>query len=111
MRREIRRPGRPRISSRQGRGEAEDASRPDKAGFVPPWADPSSETFEDGEALFTAVCEIGLAGVVAKRLTSRYGPNRRGWIKTKNPNSWRLDLEREAMQRSRERRARKSVRR
>jgi len=63
----------------------------------------TSETFEDGDALFRAVCEHGLEGVVAKRLTSRYGPNRRGWIKTKNPNYWRLDLEREAMSRKRER--------
>jgi bifunctional non-homologous end joining protein LigD len=50
----------------------------------PSWA--TSETFDDGDALFRAVCEHGLEGVMAKRLTSRYGPNRRGWIKTKNPN-------------------------
>jgi bifunctional non-homologous end joining protein LigD len=66
----------------------------------------TSETFEDGHALFAAVCEHGLEGVVAKRVSSRYRPNRRGWIKTKNPNYWRLDLEREAMQRSHERRQR-----
>jgi hypothetical protein len=36
-------------------------------------------------------------------------PDQRGWIKTKNPNYWRLDLEREAMQRSRERRERTHV--
>ena len=62
-----------------------------------------AETFADGAALFTAVCEMGLESVVAKRLTSRYGPSTRGWIKTKNPNYWRRDLEREAMARSRER--------
>jgi bifunctional non-homologous end joining protein LigD len=67
----------------------------------PSWM--TSETFEDGPALFDAVCGLGLEGVVAKRLTSRYGPNRRGWVKTKNPNYWRRDFEREAMQRSRER--------
>jgi hypothetical protein len=50
-------------------------------------------------------------GEVAKRLMSRYGSNRRGWVKTKNPNYWRLDLEREAMQRSRERRTRTGIRR
>jgi ATP-dependent DNA ligase len=50
-----------------------------------------------------------LEGVVAKRLSSRYRPNERGWIKTKNPNYWRLDSEREAMQRSRERRQRTRV--
>lgn len=66
-----------------------------------------SERFEDGDALFRAVCEHGLEGVVAKRLTSRYGSRVRGWIKTKNPTYWRLELEREAMQRSRERRLRR----
>ena len=71
----------------------------------------TSETFEDGDALFAAVCEHGLEGVVAKLVSTRYGPNRRGWIKTKNPNYWRRDLEREAMARSRERRAHKYVRR
>jgi len=64
-----------------------------------------AETFAEGAALFDAVCRLGLEGVVAKRLSSRYRANQRGWIKTKNPNYWRLDLEREAMQRSRERRA------
>jgi ATP-dependent DNA ligase len=61
----------------------------------PGW--PTSETFEDGEGLFRAVCERDLEGVVAKRLDGRYGPRRRGWVKTKNPNYWRRDLEREAM--------------
>jgi ATP-dependent DNA ligase len=41
--------------------------------------------------------------VVAKKLASRYRPGERGWIKTKNPNFWRRDSEREAMRRSRER--------
>lgn len=36
---------------------------------------------------------------------------RRGWVKTKNPNYWRLDLQRDAMQRSRERRRNNSSRR
>jgi ATP-dependent DNA ligase len=44
--------------------------------------------------------------VVAKRLASRYRPGERGWVKMKNPNYWRRDSEREAMQRSRERWAR-----
>jgi ATP-dependent DNA ligase len=55
------------------------------------------------------VCGHGLEGVVAKRLSSRYRANQRGWIKTKNPNYWRRDAEREAMQRSRERRQRTPV--
>jgi bifunctional non-homologous end joining protein LigD len=73
----------------------------------PSWT--TSETFEDGSALFDSVCSFGLEGVVAKRLSSRYRPNQRGWIKTKNPSYWRRDAEREAMQRSRERRQRTRV--
>ncbi len=68
----------------------------------PSWT--TSETFEDGPALFDTVCRLGLEGVVAKRLSSRYRPNERGWIKTQNPSYWRRDSEREAIQRSRERR-------
>jgi bifunctional non-homologous end joining protein LigD len=68
-----------------------------------------AETFTDGPALFDAVRKLGLEGVVAKRLSSRYRANQRGWIKTKNPNYWRRDSEREAMQRSRERRQRTHV--
>jgi len=37
--------------------------------------------------------------VVAKKLASRYRPGERGWVKTKNPNYWRRDSEREAMRR------------
>jgi len=48
--------------------------------------------------------ELGLEGVVAKKLTSLYRANGRGWVKVKNPNYWRRDMEREAMQRSSERR-------
>jgi len=42
-----------------------------------------AETFADGAALFDAVCKLGLEGVVAKRLSSRYRANQRGWIKTR----------------------------
>jgi ATP-dependent DNA ligase len=52
------------------------------------------------------VCELGLEGIVAKKLTSRYRSGERGWIKLKNPNYWRRNAEIEAMRRSRERRAR-----
>jgi bifunctional non-homologous end joining protein LigD len=62
-----------------------------------------SETFADGEALYAAVCDHGLEGVVAKGRSSRYRSGERGWIKLKNPNYWRRDAEIEAMQRSRER--------
>jgi ATP-dependent DNA ligase len=64
-----------------------------------------TEVFDDGRALYDAMCELGLEGGIAKRTTSRYGANRRGWVKVKNPNYWRRDLEREAMRRSRDRRA------
>jgi bifunctional non-homologous end joining protein LigD len=39
-----------------------------------------------GEKLFEAVCDLGLEGVVSKRLTSVYrsGPSRT-WVKVKNP--------------------------
>ena len=41
-------------------------------------------TFTDGEALFEAMCERGLEGVVAKRERDRYRPGERLWVKTKN---------------------------
>jgi bifunctional non-homologous end joining protein LigD len=66
------------------------------------WQTP--ETFNDGEALFEAVCAHELEGVVAKRQDGRYRPGERGWIKIKNREYWRYELEREsAMNRRRER--------
>ena len=52
-----------------------------------------------GTELFTQVCRLGLEGVMAKRLTSRYRPGRRtgAWLKIKPPpnsepeNSWGID--------------------
>ena len=41
-------------------------------------------TFEDGPALFRAVCARGLEGVVAKREDDPYRPGDRSWVKTKN---------------------------
>jgi ATP-dependent DNA ligase len=40
-----------------------------------------------GRALFDEVCRLGLEGLVAKRLTSRYRPGKRtrDWIKIKPP--------------------------
>ncbi len=40
----------------------------------------------DGAKMFTAACELGLEGIVTKRLTSPYrsGPSK-SWIKVKNP--------------------------
>ena len=40
--------------------------------------------FEDGERLFRSVQEIGRERVVAMKLTQRYGPGERLWIKVKN---------------------------
>jgi ATP-dependent DNA ligase len=49
------------------------------------------------------VCDLGLEGVVAKKLSQRYRPGERGWVKVKNRNYWRYPLEREAVIRSRQR--------
>ena len=49
-----------------------------------------------GEALFEAVCERELEGIVAKRIDSRYQPGELGWIKIKNRDCWRYELERES---------------
>jgi ATP-dependent DNA ligase len=65
----------------------------------------TSETFDDGRALFTAVCELGFEGIVAKNHSSLYRPNDRGWVKVKNPDYWRRDAEREAMSRKHKGRA------
>jgi bifunctional non-homologous end joining protein LigD len=70
----------------------------------PSWT--TCEAFDDGRALFAAVCELGYEGVVAKEQGSQYGPQEPGWVKIKNPNYWRASLEVEGMQRSRERRRR-----
>ena len=69
----------------------------------------TADTFSDGAALFSAVCAMGLEGIVAKKRSSLYRPNDRGWVKVKNPNYWRRDAEREAMTRKHERRARARV--
>jgi ATP-dependent DNA ligase len=70
----------------------------------------TAATFDDGQALFSSVCALGLEGVVAKRRTSSYAAGKRGWVKVKNPSCyWRRDDEREALARSRERRARTRV--
>jgi len=66
----------------------------------------TSETFDDGRALFEAVCRLGFEGVVAKSHSSLYRPNDRDWVKVKNPNYWRRDAEQEAMSRKHERRVR-----
>jgi bifunctional non-homologous end joining protein LigD len=57
------------------------------------WRTP--QTFEDGEALWEAVCVHELEGVVAKPRRSRYLPGERDWVKTKNRAYWRYEMERE----------------
>jgi bifunctional non-homologous end joining protein LigD len=66
------------------------------------WRTP--ETFDDGQALFDAVCAHGLEGVVAKQKSGRYRPGYRGWVKIKNRDYWRYELERESAMKSRSRR-------
>ena len=58
---------------------------------------------DDGLALWEAVCEHELEGVVAKRLHERYLPGERSWVKVKNRDYWRYELEREGAIRSRRR--------
>jgi bifunctional non-homologous end joining protein LigD len=66
------------------------------------WRTP--ESFDDGPALWEAVCEHELEGVVAKRRFGRYVPGDRGWIKTKNRAYWPYEMEREGAFRPRRRR-------
>ena len=70
----------------------------------PAWT--RAETFDDGRALFAAVCKLGYEGVIAKNQASTYRPGERGWVKVKNPDYWRREAELEAMQKSAERRTR-----
>jgi bifunctional non-homologous end joining protein LigD len=64
-----------------------------------------ADVFDDGYALFAAVVEHGLEGVVAKRCDRVYRPGYRGWTKIKNPGYWRRESELEPMQRQRNRAA------
>jgi ATP-dependent DNA ligase len=59
------------------------------------WRTP--QRFDDREALWYAVCEHELEGVGTKPRRSRYLPGERGWIKTKNRDDWRYELEREGV--------------
>jgi bifunctional non-homologous end joining protein LigD len=54
------------------------------------------DAFTDGHALFDAVCEWEMEGVVAKRLHEPYRPGERAWVKTKNREYWRYEMERES---------------
>jgi bifunctional non-homologous end joining protein LigD len=59
------------------------------------WMTP--QAFDDGDALYAAVCVRGLEGIVAKQLRSSYRPGKRSWVKIKNPNYWRRESELAAM--------------
>jgi bifunctional non-homologous end joining protein LigD len=52
----------------------------------PQWRVP--DAFDDGEALWSAVCDYELEGIVAKRLDEPYLPGRRRWLKVKNRAYW-----------------------
>jgi bifunctional non-homologous end joining protein LigD len=65
-----------------------------------------SPRFDDGAALWAAVVEHRLEGVVAKRLSERYRPGERSWLKRKNPAWPRYAAEREAAIRLRRRSSR-----
>jgi ATP-dependent DNA ligase len=67
----------------------------------PRWRVP--EAFEDGPALWEAVCEHELEGVVAKRPHEAYVSGERRWVKVKNRAYWRYELECEGAIRSRQR--------
>jgi bifunctional non-homologous end joining protein LigD len=54
-------------------------------------------TFEDGDALFAAVRERGLEGVVAKRDRDAYRLGGRLWVKTKNRATARFAGERDGV--------------
>jgi bifunctional non-homologous end joining protein LigD len=58
------------------------------------WSTGTSD--EDGEALWHAVCHLGLEGIVAKKRGGHYRPGRREWAKVKNREYWRYPFEREA---------------
>ena len=69
----------------------------------PQWWVP--EFSDNGEALWEAVCEHELEGLVAKRLHEPYLAGERAWLKVKNRAYWRWELEREGAIRSRRERA------
>ena len=64
------------------------------------WKTP--EAFDDGDALWAAICEHELEGVVCKRLYEPYLCGERSWLKVKNRSYWRYELEREGALRSRQ---------
>ena len=70
---------------------------------APEWRVP--EAFEDGPALWEAVCEHELEGVFAKRLHEPYLCGERAWVTVKNRDIRRYEIERDAAIRGRQRAA------
>ena len=52
-----------------------------------------SKRFDDGQALYDAICRLDMEGVVAKPSGSAYRPGYRGWITVENPAYRRLAAE------------------
>ena len=52
-----------------------------------------SERFDDGPALYDAICRLDLEGVVAKPSGGAYRPGYRGWIIVENPAYRRVGAE------------------
>jgi bifunctional non-homologous end joining protein LigD len=63
----------------------------------------TADVFDDCPALYAAVIEQGLEGIVAKPLASPYRPGERDWLKVKNRAYWRFGQEREFAQKRRAR--------
>jgi ATP-dependent DNA ligase len=64
----------------------------------------TADTFEDGAALFAAVVQQGLEGIVAEHLASTYRSGDRDWLKVKNRSYWRFGQELELARSHRRRR-------
>jgi ATP-dependent DNA ligase len=62
------------------------------------WQNAGSPFYDDGPALFAAVVEAALEGIVAKRLDQPYRRGERGWVKIKSRDYWRFGQERELAQ-------------
>ncbi len=57
--------------------------------------------FEDGHRLFQSLPDLGLEGVVAKKLSHHDPRGERLWVKVKNRDYWRFPLELEAARKRR----------
>jgi hypothetical protein len=99
------RPGRRLALRKRAKRERQDLSvRPlavDGATFAPRFrggriSSSAAASRRQAGFVFEAVCAHELEGVVAKRRGSRHLPGERGWVKIKNRNYWRYEMERES---------------